>query len=182
MSVWLIGALALVTVSVGSHAQDLEPRAYASAPVGLNFLIGGYAYSQGNVGVDPSVPITDTEIKLNSTVLAYVRTLDLWGRSGKVDLVIPYTWDRWQRQTGRPGAHAEGFRIQRSATTALDVALRRAGALLEEFRDYQPDIIIGTSLDVTPPLGKYESDKLVNIGSNRWSFKPEWDFPKPGAR
>ena len=73
-------------------AQDLEPRAYANTPVGLNFLIGGYAYSKGTVGTDPSVPLTDTEVKLNSAVLAYVRTLDLWGRSGKVDLIVPYTW------------------------------------------------------------------------------------------
>jgi len=89
---WLIGALALATVSVQAHAQDLEPRAYANTPVGLNFLIAGYAYSKGTVGTDPSVPITDTEIELNSAVLAYVRTLDLWGRSGKFDVIVPYTW------------------------------------------------------------------------------------------
>jgi hypothetical protein len=36
---WIIGALALATASVEAHAQDLEPRAYANTPVGLNFLI-----------------------------------------------------------------------------------------------------------------------------------------------
>ena len=90
--VWLIGALAFVTVSIEAHGQDLEPRAYANTPVGLNFLIGGYAYSKGGVGTDPSVPIEDAEVELHSTVLAYVRTLDLWGRSGKFDLILPYTW------------------------------------------------------------------------------------------
>jgi hypothetical protein len=59
--------------------------------VGLNFLIGGYAYSEGTVGTDPSVPLTDTEVKLNSAVVAYVRTLDLWGRSGKFDNILPYS-------------------------------------------------------------------------------------------
>jgi hypothetical protein len=44
---------------------------------------------------------------------------------------------------------------------------------LDDFRNYQPDIIIGSSLEVTPPLGQYESDKLLNIGTHRWSFKPE---------
>ena len=48
--VGLIGVLALAAVSVETHAQDLEPRAYANTPVGLNFLIGGYAYSKGTVG------------------------------------------------------------------------------------------------------------------------------------
>jgi hypothetical protein len=171
-------ALALAAVSVESHAQDLEPRAYASAPVGLNFLIGGYAYSQGTVGVDPSVPITDTEIKLNSAVLAYVRTLDLWGRSGKFDLIVPYTWvDGSAKLAGQARTRkVSGFNDPR---LRLSMLLYGAPALsLEEFRDYQPDVIIGTSLDVTPPLGKYESDKLVNIGSNRWSFKPELGVSK----
>ena len=90
---WLIGALALelVTVSVETHAQDLEPRAFANTPVGLNFLIGGYAYSKGAVGTDPAVPIEDAQVKVNSAVLAYVRTLDLWGRSGKIDIILPYS-------------------------------------------------------------------------------------------
>ena len=38
----LLGALALLTSGLAANAQDLEPRAYANAPVGLNFLIGGY--------------------------------------------------------------------------------------------------------------------------------------------
>ena len=49
---------------------------------------------------------------------------------------------------------------------------------LEEFRDYEPDVIIGTSLEVTAPLGQYNSDKLLNIGTNRWSFKPEVGISK----
>ena len=49
----LIGTLALAAASVEAHAQDLEPRAFANTPVGLNFLIGGYAYSKGGVGTDP---------------------------------------------------------------------------------------------------------------------------------
>ena len=90
VSGWLI--VALVAVSVETHAQDLEPRAFANTPVGLNFLIGGYVYSKGTVGTDASVPLEDTEVRLNSAVLAYVRTLDLWGRSGKFDVILPYAW------------------------------------------------------------------------------------------
>jgi hypothetical protein len=79
----LIGAaLALAAAGFETHAQDLEPRAFANTPVGLNFLIGGYAYAKGTVGTDPSVPLEDTEVRPSSAVLAYVRTLDLWGRSG----------------------------------------------------------------------------------------------------
>jgi hypothetical protein len=175
---WLIGALALLTVSVETHAQDLEPRAYAPTPVGLNFLIGGYAYAKGAVGTDPSVPIEDAEVELNSAVLAYVRTLDLWGRSGKIDLIVPYTW-----ADGTAKLFGEGRRRKVSGFNdprlRFSILLYGAPALsFEQFRDYEPDIIIGTSLEVTPPLGQYDSDKLLNIGTNRWSFKPELGISK----
>jgi hypothetical protein len=48
------------------HAQDLEPRAFANAPVGLNFLVGAYAYSTGGVSTDPSLPIEDAELDLHT--------------------------------------------------------------------------------------------------------------------
>ncbi len=174
----MIGALALVTVGVVAHAQDLEPRAYANTPVGLNFLIEGYAYSKGTVGTDPSVPLTDTEVKLNSAVMAYVRTLDLWGRSGKVDLIIPYTWaDGSARFAGEGRTRkVSGFNDPR---LRLSILLYGAPALsFQEYRDYKPDVIIGTSFELTPPLGQYDSDKLLNVGTNRWSFKPEVGISK----
>jgi hypothetical protein len=154
-------------------AQDLEPRAYANTPVDLNFLIGGYVYSKGTVGVDPSVPLTDTEVKLNSSVLAYVRTLDLWGRSGKVDVIVPYTWVHGRAKLAGQERERKvsGFGDPR---LRFSVLLYGAPALsLEEFRDYEPDVIVGASLEVAPPLGKYQSDRLLNVGTNRWSVKPE---------
>ena len=30
-----------------ARAQDIEPRAYSNAPVGVNFLIAGYVYTRG---------------------------------------------------------------------------------------------------------------------------------------
>jgi len=177
---WLIGALALelVTVSVETHAQDLEPRAFANTPVGLNFLIGGYAYSKGAVGTDPAVPIEDAQVKVNSAVLAYVRTLDLWGRSGKFDIILPYSW-------ASGSAKLAGQLHTRDVSGLGDPRLRFSMLLyggpalsLEQFRDYNPDIIIGASFEATVPLGQYDSDKLLNIGTNRWSFKPELGISK----
>jgi hypothetical protein len=56
----------------------------------------------------------------------------------------------------------------------VSVNLYGAPALtLKEFANYEQDLIVGASLRVTAPLGQYDSTKLVNIGTNRWSFKPE---------
>ncbi|HXV79078.1 MAG TPA: transporter [Candidatus Binatia bacterium] len=177
---WVIGALALalVTVSVETHAQDLEPRAYANTPVGLNFLIAGYAYSKGAVGTDPAVPIEDAQVRISSGVLAYVRTLDLWGRSGKVDIILPYSWASGRARLLRQ-EHTREVSGLGDPKLRFSVLLYGGPALtFEEFKDYTPDIIIGTSLEVTPPLGQYDSDKLLNIGTNRWSIKPELGISK----
>ena len=43
----------------------------------------------------------------------------------------------------------------------------------QAFAKYQQGTIVGISLTAVPPLGQYDSSKLINIGNNRWSFKPE---------
>ena len=71
---------------------DIEPRSYSNIPVGLNFLLAGYSYMKGNVAFAPTIPITNAKLETHSSVFAYVRSLDIWGKSGKVDIIIPEAW------------------------------------------------------------------------------------------
>jgi hypothetical protein len=41
--------LPALLLGAAANAQDLEPRAYSNAPVGLNFLIAGYGYAEGEL-------------------------------------------------------------------------------------------------------------------------------------
>ena len=86
-----LAAFVLLAGASGARAQDIEPRAYSNAPVGVNFLIAGYAYTQGALSSDPASPLTDANLRTSSAVLAYARVLDPWGMSGKFDAVVPYT-------------------------------------------------------------------------------------------
>ena len=65
----LLGAACLLA-STATVAQELEPRAYANLPIGLNFLALGYAYSRGGLATDPSLPVEDAQLKINSGLLA----------------------------------------------------------------------------------------------------------------
>ena len=90
-----LGALAACALMAGSstaHAQDIEPRSYSNAPVGVNFLIAGYVYTAGGLAFDTALPVTDPDLKTSSAVLAYARVIDVWGMSGKIDAIVPYTW------------------------------------------------------------------------------------------
>lgn len=49
---------------------------------------------------------------------------------------------------------------------------------LKDFANYKQDVIIGASVQVSAPLGQYDKDKLVNIGNNRWSVKPDIGISK----
>lgn len=107
-----------------------------------------------------------------------MRTLGLWGRSGKFDVILPYSW-------ASGSAKLAAQEKTRDVSGLNDPKLRFSMLLyggpalsLEEFRDYKPDLIIGASLEVTAPLGQYNSDKLLNVGTNRWSFKPEVGISK----
>lgn len=159
-------------------AQTMEPLSYSNAPIGLNFLIAGYSHQWGNVLADPSLPVRDVEASVDAGNLAYSRIIDVWGQSGSLAMVVPYAWlsasgevFEQARSTSRTGLADSSMR--------LSVNLYGAPALsLQEFRKYQQDTIVGVSLFVTVPTGQYDPSRLINIGTNRWSFKPELGVSK----
>jgi len=75
--------IAIVAPTRSVYPQALEPRSYVNTPVGINFLLAGYGYTQGNVAFEASHPIKDAKVHVNSGVLGYARSLDVWGLSGK---------------------------------------------------------------------------------------------------
>lgn len=161
-----------------SHAQEMEPRSYSNAPVGLNFLIAGYAYTQGGIAFDTSLPLTNPDLTTSSAVLAYGRVLDLWGKSAKLNVIFPYTDLSGSADfAGQPvERNVAGFA---DPIFKLSVNLYGAPALsLKEFAGYEQDLILGASLRVTAPLGQYDDTRVVNLGANRWSFKPELGISK----
>jgi hypothetical protein len=54
----------------------------------MNFLITGYAFTEGGLAFDPAVPVTSEHLKMSNAIRAYARVLDLWGMSTKFDATI----------------------------------------------------------------------------------------------
>jgi len=163
---------AFLVAASALHAQGIEPRAYSNAPVGVNFLIAGYAYTRGDLEF-ATLPITDANLHTSNAVVAYARAVDFWGKSGKVDVIAPYVW-----LSG--SADYLGQTVERVVDGFADPAFRASINLygapamsLAEFAGYRQDVIVGVSLQVTAPWGQYDRSRVVNIGTNRWSFKPQ---------
>jgi len=172
----------LVCAAFDTRAQEMEPRAYSPSPVGTNFVLAGYARSSGNVVVDASLPLSDVDAQLNFGTLAYGHTFGVLGRSANVLVVAPYVWGEVSGNVNEEAAS-----ITRSGPgdprLRLSVNLLGGPALPPaEFAVRKPATTLGASLTVVPPLGEYYPEKLINLGANRWAFKPELGLSVPVGR
>ena len=164
------------------QAQEMEPRAYSRAPVGSQFIVFSYGYQTGDVLADASLPLRDVNVKLHAGIFAYGRTFGLSGRQANVTLVTSYV------KGGASGTVLED-RQEVTRSGLGDLRLRFSTNLIggpalspKQFAQYKPRTLLGASLTVVMPTGQYDPRRLVNIGSNRWAFKPEVGLSKPYGR
>ncbi len=154
-------------------AQELEPGAYSISPVGVNIVVASYNFSEGDVTFDPALPVEDAVATIHTTIFSYVRSVNVLGRSGNTAIVAPYSV-----------GHLEGLYVGeftevdrsgfRDPLVRFSVNLYGAPAMdLKEFASYRQRTNVGVSLLAALPLGEYDPTKLINLGSNRFSFKPE---------
>jgi hypothetical protein len=154
-------------------AQDLDPRRYVNLPVGQNFLAGAYSYSEGDVNVSPSLPLEDAFLSIVGPTVAYARTIDIGGKASSFDVYLPYL-------CASGSAVLDGERLDRTVCGRGDTSIRisynfiGAPAMgLSEFAKKEKEVVVGASLQVGVPTGRYDDDKVLNIGANRWFIKPE---------
>ena len=172
----------VVVVSATASAQELEPRAYANAPVGLNFLVVGYDVAVGGFVADPALPLEDVDLRTHGPVLGFVHSLGVAGTSAKITVVVPAgvlsgsgVFDGVVRERDTSGLFDPIVRFSVNLLGAPALASR-------EFASYRQDWIVGASLRLTAPLGRYDPSFVANLGTNRWSIKPEIGLSKAVKR
>jgi hypothetical protein len=174
----LAGLLFILTFSQPVRCQELEPRALTNVPLGMNFVLLGYSYSRGDLLLDPAIPIEDLDGTIHTIVGAYLRSIKIFGLAGKVDVVLPWASGDW---TGKL-AGIDSFRsVSGTGDARIRLSVNFVGApplIKQKFRDYKPSKISGASLQIFAPTGQYDPDRLINLGSNRWVFKPQWGFAR----
>ena len=155
-------------------AQEMQPRAYIPTPVGLNFFGIAYSNNAGGLLFDPSLPVEDGHVNADIVTLSFGQTLGVLGRTAQVLAVLPYAV---ADLNGRLGAGVEQY-LYRSGLgdSVFRYAMNIHGAPamhLKEYAGYRQKTIVGASVTVSVPTGQYDPNKLINIGANRWEFKPE---------
>jgi hypothetical protein len=160
------------------QAQEIEARAYSNAPIGINFASVGIGQaSSGNY-------------KLTTEAASYTRIFDALGQSGKISLVLPYAQ---LTGTGNLGTQTINASSEGLSDPLIKASINLYGApalTLDQFKNYQQDLIIGASLAASIPWGHYNSQQMLNVGANRWFIQPglgasqavgAWRFELAGA-
>jgi hypothetical protein len=176
------------------QAQDLEPRRWSHLPMGLNVIGVGSGWTDGDILFDPVLLIEDVTFDLYPIGVGYVRTFELFGKSSRVDVVVPYASGRW-----RGLLDGEFTEVQRRGfadpRVRFSINLWGAPALTgKEFVQYKRahpvTTTIGAAVQVRVPLGEYTSERLINLGGNRWTVRPQlgvlhqhhkWQFELTGS-
>jgi hypothetical protein len=171
--------LCVLAIAAPLAAQDLDPRAYVHVPVDCWFLVTGFSVSHGALVTDPTLAVTDVDATVEAPSVGVARSFGLFGKTGQVFGVMPYVWAQASgkvleeaKQTTRAGLSDTRLRFS--------VLVRGApAASVAEIAKAPRRTILGTSLTVVAPTGQFAPARLINIGTNRWSFKPEFAVSRP---
>lgn len=170
-------ALAVLLAPGQACAQFTDPHAYDNSPVGINQLELSYAYVHANASIDTSLIVAGAKFNLNQGTIDYTRYFGwlhrlMWVEAGMpvADLSGSISGTNIHGSTAGAGDSSYGLGVLLKGGPALNVA---------QFENYKPVTILGVTLTITAPTGSYEPDKILNLGSDRWAFRPEFAFSHP---
>ncbi len=157
-------------------AQDLAPRAYVITAEHSNAITITWAFYDGGVNFNGTIPVTNATGTYYVSILSYYHSLNFFGRSANITAALPYGVGTFQGDVSE-----QSRSIYRSGL--LDSSFRFSVNLIggpamqpKEFAKWKQKRLLGLSLKMVAPTGQYSDTKLINWGSNRWAFKPELGY------
>jgi hypothetical protein len=171
---WLgAAASVLVLAEASARAQELSPRAYLITPVRANAVTVANIFNDGDLHFEGTVPVTGATGRLNMPSVTLYHSLRFFGRSTNVAATVAYGVGTFQGTV--VGAEIEAYRSGLfDSVFRFSVNLKGAPAMgPADFVKWRQKLLIGASLKVVAPTGQYDPTKLINLGANRWAFKPE---------
>lgn len=173
---FIFGAVCAIPLSSISLAEELEPRRWTHLPINTNFIGGGFAHTDADISFDPVLKIEDGQADLHTWLAKYIRTFTLFDKTARVDLLQGYKEGRW---TGLLDGVPTTVRRSGWTDTRLGFSVNLYGAPPLQGKEYaayraklNTETIIGAGMSLQLPTGDYMDDKLINLGTNRYTFRP----------
>jgi hypothetical protein len=159
-------------------SQDLEPRRWSHLPTGGNFGGAGYAYTEGDIAFNPVLRIEEGAFDLHTGALKYIHAFEVLGKSARFDMAQAYQSGTWRGVIdGTPASvDRDGWSdsLIRFAVNLYGAPPLAGQEFIEYRRTTHCETIIGMGLVVQLPTGEYFDDKLINLGSNRYTVSPQF--------
>jgi hypothetical protein len=139
--------------------------------VGVNQIELIYANAQSNTSINTAQVLADAQLRLNAGSVQLTRYFGITHRLAWVEAGVPIA----NLHGSIPGTNTYGNTTGLGDSSYQVAMLLKGGPALSwsQLQKFKQVTTIGASLSVTAPTGKYSSDKVLNLGSNLWSFKPE---------
>jgi hypothetical protein len=157
-------------------AQDLSPRVYVITPLHSNAITVTYSFYDGNINYNGALPITGATGTYSVPIFSIYHSFSFFGRSANVVASLPYAVGNFQGTAFGAEQHLYRSGLLDSVYR-LAVNLKGGPAMQpQKFAKWKQKVLLGASLKILAPTGQYDPTKLINWGTNRWSFKPEFGY------
>lgn len=167
----------LLLLYQNTFSQDVEPRRWTPIPLGSHILGAGYSLTSGDVFFDPLLEAENVKLKAHSLAVTFAQPFKIGNKLGSISVLVPFSIADWDGSlSGTPaGINRTGFADPRlRASIILDGPPAGNAIEIRQYRLENPtDTSFGVSLAITIPIGEYFEDKLINLGSNRFIFRPQ---------
>jgi hypothetical protein len=130
----------------------------------------------GSINYNGSLPVSGATGTYQVPSLTLYHSFNLFGRSANALASLSYG-----RGTFQGTVAGAGEQIYRSglldSVYRLSVNLKGGPSTpIQDYVKWRQNVLLGASLKVIAPSGQYDPTKLINWGTNRWSFKPELGY------
>jgi Putative MetA-pathway of phenol degradation len=175
--IWIVLTTLLVFFPIrGLRGQDLAPRAYLITPYHSNAITLVWSFFDGSINFNSVLPASGATGRYNLEILNYYHSFGVAGHSANLVATLPYGEGHFEGTV--LGADKNLYRSGLiDSVYRVEVNLKGGPAMQpREFAKWKQKVLLGASLKVIAPTGQYDPTKLINWGSNRWAFKPEFGY------
>ncbi len=152
ISIFLISGMALA---------ETDPKDLVPIPAGTDvFLVYHRSISGTDMYQDGDKVSNNADFSCQLTMARYVHAFGVWGGTLQLNIIQPFG-----------SIDLELGELDDSNNDLGDTVLN-ASYYYPFVNEDKNKLFLGAAIYVIPPTGGYDSEKSVNLGSNRWAYRP----------
>ena len=176
-SVVAAALFAALLAPTGARAQGDGPGAQILFPVGTNVFVPTWLNMEMNSDLSQSVLRLDADVDADVLLAIYQRGFAIGDRFAEIWVVPMWADLGAQVDVARAGGGIDHPLASASRASAIPTSPSRSGSSAlrrspcAEFMKHKPTFQLYAYGGVYVPIGDYDSDRLLNFGTNRWAYR-----------